>query len=127
RVVPVLLDEPEHVGVDHPGAQDLDPADSLAERIAGAVREPSAAAAAEAGDVDLDARLREGKEPGPEARLALRAEDRPGELVESALQVGEGDVLADSEPLNLVEHRAMGGVERVRAVAAPRYDDEDRR
>src|SRR4029079_16169257 len=53
RVVPVLLDDPEHVGVDHPGAQDLDPADSLAERIAGAVREPSTAARAEVRHAEL--------------------------------------------------------------------------
>ena len=52
-------------------------------------REPSVelagAAAAKAGDVDLDARLGEREEAGPEAGLALGAEDRPRELVEGAL------------------------------------------
>src|SRR6188508_50245 len=54
-VVAILLDEPEHVRVDHAGPEDLDPAGSLAERIAGAVGERAAAAAPEAGHVHLDA------------------------------------------------------------------------
>ena len=34
---------------------------------------------------------------------------------------------ADRQPLDLVEDRAVGGVERVAAIAAARDDDEDRR
>src|SRR3954451_9005549 len=59
-VVAVVLDEAEHVRVDHPGAEDLDPAGALAERVARAVRHVALAAAVEARDVDLDARLGEG-------------------------------------------------------------------
>ena len=85
------------------------------------------ALAGEAGDVDLDAGLGEREEAGAEADLALGPEDRPRELVEGALEVGEGDPLGDRQPLDLVEDRAVGGVEGVAAVAAPGHDDEDRR
>src|SRR5262249_35126112 len=127
RVVAALPHEAEDVRVHHPRTEDLDPADPLAERVPRAVGELSAAATAEAGDVDLDARLGEGEEAGPEARLALRSEDRAGELVQRALQVGKRDVRTHGEPLDLMEDRAVGRVERVGAVAAPRHHDEDRR
>src|ERR1700751_2716443 len=52
-------DEPEDVRVDHPGAQDLDPARALAQRVALARRERARAVAAEARYVHLDARLGE--------------------------------------------------------------------
>src|SRR5262245_56026706 len=81
RVVAVLPHEAVDVRIHHPGAQDLDPADPLAERIAGAIRQPSRAAAAEAGDIDLDARLGEREEARPEAGLALGPEGRSRELV----------------------------------------------
>ena len=62
--------------------------------VARAVRELPSAAAAEAGDVHLDARLGEGEEPGTEARGALGPEERSRELVEGPLEIRERDVLA---------------------------------
>src|SRR5207247_3976249 len=88
-VVAVLLDEPEHVGVDHAGAEDLDPAGALAERIAGAVGQRAGAAAPEAGDVNLDARFGEREEVGFEASLALGSEGRSRELLHGAREIGE--------------------------------------
>ena len=76
-VVAVLGDEAEHVGVDHAGAEDLDPALALAEVAALAAGQRAGAAALEAGDVDLDAGLGEGEEVRPQAHLAVGAEDRP--------------------------------------------------
>jgi hypothetical protein len=49
--------------------------------------------AVEAGDVDLDARLREREEVRAQPHLALVAEDRAGELQQRALEIGERDVL----------------------------------
>ena len=92
-------------------------------------RSPSSsprAAAAEAGDVDLDARLGEREEVRADADVAVGAEDRPGERQQRPVEVGEGDPLADRQALDLVEHRRVGGV-GVAAVDAPGNDDEDRR
>src|SRR3954452_16148344 len=104
-VVAVALHEAEHVRVDHPGAEDLDPAGPLAERVARAVLQVAVAAAVEAGHVDLDARLGEREVARSHVHLALGAEDRPGELAQDADEVAERDVLVDREALDLVEHR----------------------
>ncbi len=125
-VVSVVGDEPEDVGVDHPGPADLDPADPLAEPAALAAGEGAGAVAGEAGDVELDARLGEGEEVRPHPRLAPLAEDRPQHLFQGPLEVGERDPLADREALDLMEHRAVGGV-GVAAVDLARHDQEDRR
>src|SRR5204862_8136549 len=85
RVVAVRLDEPEHIRVHHPRAEDLDPASALADRVARAVRELTRAPAAEAGDVDLDARLSEREEARAKTCSPLRAEDRARELVQGPL------------------------------------------
>ena len=58
----------EHVGVDHPRAEDLDPALALAGAAALGALE-AGAAAAEAGHVDLDARLGEREVARPQAHL----------------------------------------------------------
>ena len=127
RVVGLAADEAEHVRVDHPGAEDLDPAAALAQRVALAAGEHAAAVAAEAGDVDLHAGLGEREEVGLQPRLALGPEDRPRDRLERPREVGERDALGDREPLDLVEHRQVRGVDRVAAVDGARHDDEDRR
>ena len=82
--------------------------------------------AAEAGDVDLDARLGEGEVVRTDADVAIGAEDRAGEGQQGPLQVGEGDPLPHRQSLDLVEHRRVGGV-GVAPVGAAGHDDEDRR
>src|SRR5436190_2799748 len=62
RVVAAVGDEAEDVGIDHAGAEDLDPPCSLADRVPLAVGEDAGAAAGEAGGVDLDGRPGEGEE-----------------------------------------------------------------
>src|SRR4051812_36630082 len=75
-VVAVALDEAEHVGVDHAGAEDLDPALALAEVAALAAGQLAGPPTLEAGDVNLDAGLGEGEEVRPQPHLAVGAEDR---------------------------------------------------
>src|SRR4051795_506197 len=66
-VIAVLAHVLEHVGVDLAGAQQLDPALALAQVEAAAAAHEAAAVADEAGDVELDARLREREEVRAEA------------------------------------------------------------
>ena len=124
-VVATLAHVLEHVRVDLPGAEDLDPALALAQRAARAVGH-EAVAAVEAGDVDLDARLGEREEVRAQAHPALLAEDRAGEGEQRALEVAERDVLVDRQPFDLVELRRVGGVV-VAPVAAAGDDDVERR
>ena len=51
-----------------------------------------------------------GKKCGRMRASRLGAEDRPQHLQQRPLQVGEGDPLGDRQALDLVEHRAVGGV-----------------
>src|SRR6516225_10281236 len=103
RVVAVVLDELEDVGVDHAAAQDLDPAGGLA-GAAGFGAALSASAADEATHHHLGARFGEGEKRRAELRLHAGAEEFFHGVVECALQVTEGDVGVDGEPLDLVEH-----------------------
>src|SRR4029450_12071376 len=121
----VLGDEAEDVGVDHAGAADLDPALPLAEVATLSAGQLAGPLALEAGDVELDAGLSEGEEVRPHPRLAALAEYRPQHFLQRPLQVGEGDPLADRQPLDLVEHRAVGGV-GIAPVDLARHDREDR-
>src|SRR2546421_7320960 len=68
RVVAVFANVLEHVGVDHPGPEDLDPGRPFAQRAALAVFGHSVDAV-EAGDVELDAGLGEGEEVGAQPYL----------------------------------------------------------
>src|SRR5829696_772130 len=113
-LVGVVAAGPEHVGVDHAGPEQLDPALAAAGPAAG-----PGAAADEAGHVDLGPRLDEREVGGAQADLALLAEVGAGEGEQGALHVGHD--------LDLVEHRHMGGVGGVGPVAAAGGDDVDRR
>ena len=99
------------VRVGHAGAEEFDPALALAGGAA-------LAAALVALHVHLAAGLGEGEVVRAEARDGVGAVHLHGHVVQHALQVGEGDVLVDDQALHLVEHRAVGGVHLVLAVAA---------
>ena len=58
--------------------------------------------------------------------LAVGAEHGPGEGLQRALEVGQGDVLVDHQPLHLVEHGGVGGI-GVAPVRLARSDDVDGR
>ena len=85
------------------------------------------AAADEADQVDLGARLGEREVRRPEPRRDPVTEHRGGEVVERALEVGHRDALVDGEALDLVEDRAVGGVVLVGAEHPARAHDVDRR
>ena len=125
RVIAVLAHVLEDVGVDHPGAQNLDPRRAFAQRATLAVG-GDAVDAVEAGDVDLDARLGEGEEMRSQPNLTLLTEDRPGEGQQRALEVCHRDVGVDGEALDLVKLGRVGGV-GIRAVDPSGHDDVDRR
>ena len=78
-------------------------------------------------DVELRRRLGEREVARPQARREAGAEERLGERLDRAGQVGQRDVAVDDEPLDLVEHRHVRGVGRVAAEHPARGDDVDRR
>ena len=71
--------------------------------------------------------LGEGKERRKEARFHRRAEQRLHGVVERALQVAEGDVGVDAEPLHLVKDGRVRGVGGVVAMDFAGNDDAHRR
>ena len=77
--------------------------------------------------VELGRRLGEREVVRAPAGARLGAEHRPREVVQRALQVGHRDALVHDEPLDLVEHRRVGGVELVGPVDPPRHHHVDRR
>ena len=78
-------------------------------------------------DVELAGRLGEREVARPQARREVGAEERLGERLDGAGEVGQADVAVDDEALDLVEHRHVGGVGRVAAEHATGGDDVDRR
>ena len=104
--------------MDHAGAQDLDPALTLA---GGAAR----AAALVALDVHLAAGLGEGEVVGAEAGDGAGTVELADDGVEGALQVRHGDALVDDQALDLVEHGGVGGVHLVLAVDPAGGDHAD--
>src|SRR5688572_210858 len=109
----------EDVRVHHAGAAELEPA-FLAD-AAFAARGLAGAAADVAGDVDLEGGFGEAEVERAQARLAASAEELAGEVVEHALEMRDGDVLVDHQPLELVEHRGVRDVD----LAAVRLGDVD--
>ena len=108
----------ENLGVHHAGAEDLDPALTLAGRAA-------AAAALVALDVELAARLGEGEMMRAETGHGPLAVDLLHHQVQRRLEVGHGDALVDDHALDLVEHGRVRGVHLVLAVDAAGGDHAD--
>ncbi len=102
--------------MDHACAEQFDPALALAHAAA-------LAAALKALDIHLAAGLGEGEVMGAEAGPGFRTVQAVDELVQRALQVGEGDALVHHEPLDLMEHGAVGGVHLILAVDAAGRND----
>ena len=64
---------------------------------------------------------------GTEADLTILAEQRAHHVTKGAFQVGEGNTLVDSEPLDLMEDWNMRRVGRIPPIHAPERDHVDRR
>src|SRR5438094_1906607 len=105
----------KHLRVDHPGAQDLQPA-ALAAAAAGA-------AADSAGYGRPDARLREGEMVAHDTDAPFGTEQRTGEIFDRALQVGKADIVVDDEALDLIELRTVRGGRRITPVYGTGRDD----
>ncbi len=110
----------EDGGVHHPRAEDLQPAGGLADP-AGAGRKAPRPAADDAAEVGFDRRLRVGEVRRAESHRVLLAEEHVQERLDGALQVAEVDAFPHHEPLDLLEHRAVGHV----AVAAEHLSRAD--
>jgi ABC-type multidrug transport system fused ATPase/permease subunit len=94
---------PEDLGVNHPAAEDLDPAGVLADP---ATRARTCVADTEdAAHVDLRAGLDEGEIARAETHGRAGAIEPLGEGGEHALELGEAHALVDQKALDLVEHR----------------------
>ena len=60
-------------------------------------------------------------------RVSRSGEEGPQQVLQRALQVGEGQVLVDGEAFDLVEDEEVRGVDGVAPVAAAERDHVDRR
>ena len=103
----------EHARVYHAGAEQLDPALTLAHAAALAV-------ALKALHVHLAARLGEREVVRTEAGHGIGTVELFHQGVERALEIAHRDALVDDKALDLVEHRGMGRVDLVLAVHAAR-------
>ena len=121
-LVRVVADAGEDAGMHHAGAHDLDPAAVAADAATFALP-----VAGEAVYGHIHARLDEGEVVAAEAHAAFLAEETAGELVEGALEVGEGDAFVHGQPLDLVEVPFVGGVGGLVTVALAGHDDAHRR
>ncbi len=109
----------QHVRMDHAAAENFHPV------VAGV--QLQLAAGAVAADVHLGRRLGEREVVRPETRVdALDLEEPGDEGLQRPLQVAHVDVAVDHQPLDLMEHRGVGGV-RILPEGAARGDDADRR
>src|SRR5262249_35989254 len=100
----------------HAGPENFEPAAVLADRAA-------LAAADQAVHIDFHAGLGEREMAAAKAHLAVLTEHAAGKGDQDAFEVGHGDVGADSETLNLVEHDLRAGRDRLIAVAHPGQDN----
>src|SRR5581483_10002164 len=83
----IVADRTEHVRVDHPGAEDLEPAAAAAHATRGIPRTGGGAPGTR--DVDLGARLGEREEARTEADARVGTEEAAEERAQHALQVRE--------------------------------------
>lgn len=86
----------------------------------------SFASAEIAADVHFGRRFSEGEEAGSETYLGFGSEHLAGEVEESLVQVGEGDVLVDIEGFDLMEEAMRARGDGFVAVYASGTDDADR-
>src|SRR5579883_621371 len=105
--------------IDHPGAQDLQPASVLANRAALAI-------AQQAGDIHLDARLGEREVALAETHGMSLTIDLAGKIGNHALQIAECNPLAHGQTFDLIEHRFRARSNRLIAIALARQNHANR-
>src|SRR5260370_31140427 len=99
----VVVQEAVDGGIDHAGAEELDPCRALAFRTGSATRGSSCSAAEGAGDVEFNARLGEWKIAGPEAGFHAGAEKLFYERRDRGSEISEGEVGVDGPAFDLVD------------------------
>jgi hypothetical protein len=116
RVVPAVL---EDGGVHHAGAADFEPPRPLADAATLSVAENAV-------HVEFHARFGKGEIASAQPYLPIPAEHLPGEGLEHSLEVGQGNVGTNRQPLDLEEHELRTGRNRLVAVHAAGEHNADR-
>src|SRR6266700_2903776 len=122
----VVIHEAVDGGIDHAGAEKLDPCGAFAFR-AGATVRTAGSATKGAGDIELDARLGEWEIAGAEARFDAGTEELSYEILDRAGEIAKGDVRVDGEAFDLVKGEGVSGVRIVAAIDLSGNDDAHRR
>src|SRR5580692_3208874 len=112
RIVAIVLHELEDIRIHHAASEHLDEPRLLTRptRIRSAL---PASATDEARHVEFRARLRKGKERRPEVCLHRRSEQRLHRMIKCPLQIAEGNVGIDRQPLDLMKHRRVARIGRI--------------
>src|SRR5262249_4159305 len=105
----------EHLGMDHTGTQNLQPASLLAHGT-------TLATADDAVHIDLNARLGKGEMAAAKAHLAGLTKHTTCEGDQDTFQVSHGNVRPHSQTLDLVEHEFVSRGDCLVAVAHARQD-----
>src|SRR3954447_16707525 len=109
----------------HSGTAELDPAGAFTRAASFAV-ELAGAVAFEAGEIEFGRGFREREVGRPKTRGRLLAEQALEPFCHSALKVGHGNALVDTQPFDLVKHRNMRHIRRIAAEDLPGCDYADR-
>ena len=109
----------EDVGIDHAGAQNLNPATPFAESAPLLATENTR-------DIDFDARFREREETRPQPNLGVFAEERLGKELKDTTKMCQIEAFLNMKPLDLMEHGGMRHVV-IAAVDGAGRDDADGR
>src|SRR5713226_2022235 len=103
----VVIHEAVDGGIDHAGAEELDPGRAFALRTSSPTGGRTGSSAERAGDVKFNGRLGEREIAGPKARLHPGAKKLFYEILDGAGEVAEGDVGVDGQALDLVKRERM--------------------
>src|SRR5208283_5653101 len=117
RIVSVVPNKLEHIRIDHPASENLNPASLLAWPAGRIIRAaPPTPAANEARNKHLGARLGEREKRRTKTRLHARPEKFLHGMIERPLQIAESDVGVDRQPFDLMKHRRVARIRRIVAM-----------
>lgn len=101
----IVADKTKHLGIDHTGAKNFQPARRFANPAGLPFRNRSLAATNQTLDVDLSARFGERKETGPKSHPGILAEDLLQNMSEHSFEIGKSDVPIYHKAFHLMKHR----------------------
>src|SRR5450432_2046335 len=123
----IIVHKAIYGGIDHAGTEEFDPAGAFALAAGSATFRGAAAAAENAGGVELHRWFGEGKITWAKAGLHRFAEELLHEVVDGAGEIAEGDVGIDCQAFDLMKHERMRRVGVVAAVDLAGGDDSNGR